>query len=504
MRLHELVTASAARVPSSLAVNGPEGKMCYAELDATANQIARALALLGVAKGDRVGLWLDKSARAVACMQGVLRLGAVYVPIDPASPVVRAGKILKDCRARAIVTIPERSQALASAGIDDAAHLCTDHTDHGGSGATWEFVLAQPAEPLPDPRVTEAELAYILYTSGSTGEPKGVCISHRNALAFIEWAAAELTVMEQDRFANHAPFHFDLSVLDLYVAFLAGASVHLVPDGMSYAPKLLVDFLFRERITIWYSVPSVLMLMMSEEDLLNTEPETLRAVLFAGEPFPIKHLRRLRERWKSVRFLNLYGPTETNVCTFYEVGPIPPDQMTPPPIGKACSGDRVWARRDDGSVARPGEEGELMVEGPTVMLGYWGRPPHNGLPYATGDRVVGLDDGNYQYLGRLDHLVKIRGHRIELGEIEAALLTHPQISQAAVVVAGFGMDSRLVAYLVGTGTKQLPLLRVKEHCAARLPRQMIIDAVRYLDSLPRTSNGKVDRRRLQTWAEAGT
>lgn len=501
MRLYELVSANAARVPDSLAVTAPDGTMSYGELDAAANQVAHALMELGVTKGDRVGLWLDKSTHAVVAMQGVLRLGAAYVPVDPLSPVSRAAKVLGDCQASAIVTTPERSRMLTSAGLGDAAYLCTGD---GGAGVGWDAVRTQSAAPLPDCGVAEDDLAYILYTSGSTGDPKGVCISHRNALAFVEWAAAELGATGRDRFANHAPFHFDLSVLDLYVAFLAGASVHLVPHEMSYVPGLLVAFLVGARITVWYSVPSVLMLMMDKGGLLEAEPEALRALLFAGEPFPVKHLRRLRERWPSIRFLNLYGPTETNVCTFYEVTQIPPERTIPVPIGKACSGDCVWAQRDNGSVAGPHEEGELIVEGPTVMLGYWGRTPQGGTPYATGDLVMLLEDGNYQYLGRRDHMVKIRGHRIELGEVEAALQAHPAISQAVVTVAGEGMDKRLVAYLTSTDGEQLPLLRVKQHCAERLPRHMIVDAVRYLDSIPRTANGKVDRRRLQTWAEGAS
>jgi amino acid adenylation domain-containing protein len=501
MRLHELVRASAARVPDSLAVSAPDGTMSYAELDAAANQVARTLAALGVTAGDRVGLWLDKSTRAVTAMQGVLRLGAAYVPVDPLSPVSRAAKILGDCEARAVVTTPERSHLLASAGVGASGYLCVGE---GGAGVGWDMVRAQSAAPLPDPQhdpqVGQDELAYILYTSGSTGDPKGVCISHRNALAFVEWAAAELGATGQDRFANHAPFHFDLSVLDLYVAFLAGASVHLIPHEMSYASRLLVDFLRTAKITVWYSVPSVLMLMMDQGGLLEIEAETLRALLFAGEPFPIKHLCRLREHWPSIRFLNLYGPTETNVCTFYEVTQIPAERVIPVPIGKACSGDRVWARRDDGSVAGPQEQGELIVEGPTVMLGYWGRAPQRGAPYATGDLVTLLEDGNYQYLGRRDHMVKIRGYRIELGEVEAALTAHPAISQAVVTVVGEGMDKRLVAFLTSVNGEQLPLLRVKQHCAERLPRHMIIDVVHYLDAIPRTANGKADRRQLQAWA----
>jgi len=339
---------------------------------------------------------------------------------------------------------------------------------------------------------TEDDIAYILYTSGSTGKPKGVCISNRNALAFVEWAVSEMDIMPYDHLANHAPFHFDLSVFDLYAAFSRGASVCLIPDGSSYVPHHLVRFLVSEAITLWYSVPSVLILMMEQGALLDVE-HSLRAILFAGEPFPMKHLRRLYACWPWLRLLNLYGPTETNVCTFYPVINLQSDPVKPLPIGKACSGDTVWAQKEDGSLVGPGEEGELMVTGPTVMIGYWGQPAHGNRPYATGDIVRLEEDDNYLYLGRKDQMVKVRGHRIEPGDIEAVLELHPQIHAAAIVVAGSGLDARLVAFVVLLASPTPTLLEIKRFCAERLPRYMIVDNLFVLSELPRTRNGKIDR-----------
>ena len=483
-------------------MHGPDATLSYGEIDRLANRIARTLTEFGVRKGDRVGLWIEKTARTVAAMQGVLRIGAVYVPVDPQSPETRAHGIFEDCQVRALVTTQPRADAIRTGALANVPVLLAS----GGpapNALTWAEIESQSSDPVDDPTVGEHDLAYILYTSGSTGKPKGVCISHRNALAFVEWAAADLRAGPRDRFSNHAPFHFDLSVLDLYCAFLVGARVSIIPEAASYSAKRLVEFMCANEISIWYSVPSVLILMMDSGGLLDVDELSTHTIIFAGEVFPIKHCRTMRNRWPKLRLLNYYGPTETNVCTWYEVHDIPEEQVRPVPIGVASSGDRVWAARPDGSVANPGEPGELLVEGPTVMLGYWGKPPHGSGPYHTGDIVVQLPDGNYDFQGRKDHQVKVRGHRIELGEIEAALLAYPDLKDAAVVVAGDGPKARLVAFVVSSGGQKPSLLSIKRHCADRLPNYMIVDKVTSLGELPRTPNGKVDRLKLRQMAETG-
>lgn len=492
MSLRNLVMRSVESVPEALAVKGYDTSLTYRALDRLANRLAHALAALGVGPGDRVGIWLGKSAYAVAAMQGVLRLNAIYVPLDPLSPATRIRTIVCDCAMRVLVTMQQRVCAVVTDDLNIDC-LCIDRDDLG----------AFPDTPGRWPEAADDDIAYILYTSGSTGKPKGVSISNRNALAFIEWASALLEATRADRFASHAPFHFDLSVLDLYVTFQAGATAYLIPDGLSYMPQQLVTFIMQEGLTIWYSVPSVLTLMMEQGNLLGIPSLPLHTILFAGETFPIKHLRKLYKCWPKVRFLHLYGPTETNVCTYYEVTQLPDDWHKPVPIGKACSGDTVWAQKGDGTRAQPGEEGELMVVGPSVMVGYWGQPAYGDRPYATGDLVRVLDDDNYAYAGRLDQMVKVRGHRIEPGDIEACLEEHPAIHEAAVIVAGADLDARLIAFIVPADEEALPLLEVKRHCAARLPRYMIVDEIRLISALPRTRNGKVDRQALSTLQTKG-
>jgi amino acid adenylation domain-containing protein len=491
VRLERLVTDAAARYPDRPAIKDQDAELTYIELDVLAARAARALTELGVRRGDRVAVWLNKSTQAVAAMQGAIRIGAAYVPVDPMSPAIRAATIMRDCQIRALVGPAERARSLLQGDLRRVPLLATDS---GMADMVWSDLAELDAGSHLNCG-TEDDLAYILYTSGSTGVPKGVCISHRNAIAFVDWAAREVGAGPEDRFANHAPFHFDLSVFDLYAAFLTGGRVAIVPEHHAYVPRTLVEFAVREGITVWYAVPSALILMVDQGDLLGQPGLALRAVVFAGEPYPIKQLRRLREGLPAVRLFNWYGPTETNVCTGYEVTEISADRSLPVPIGQAASGDRVWAVKDDGSHVGIDEEGELVVSGPTVSLGYWGREARGDEPYRTGDIVRLQADGDFVYVGRRDHMVKIRGHRVELGEVEAALLTHPDIDEVAVAAVGSGIEARLVAFVVAR--RELALLELKRHCAERLPRHMIVDRAISLDELPRTRNGKVDRLTLQ-------
>lgn len=482
MSLHALVIDTAGRYPDRVAVAGAGSELTYHRLDADANAMAHRLARLGVRRGDRVVIWVGKSPRAVVAMQAVLRLGAVYVPIDAATPLARAVVVLRDCAARVVCSTGPRL-ALISAELGDE-RSCVDLEDE----------LEQDTDPVNE-EVSSEDLAYLLYTSGSTGTPKGVCISHGNACAFVGWAVRDLEPRPEDRFANHASLAFDLSVLDLYAAFAVGASVHLIPSEASGDPHRLVAFLHEERISVWYSVPSALILMITAGGLLRSPaPDGLRALLFAGEPFPIPHVRELAD-WTRARLLNLYGPTETNVCTAHEVTPDDLKRDRPVPIGTATCGDIVWAVHPDGTLAGPGEEGELLVEGPTVMRGYWGTEPQLG-PYRTGDVVRLLPDGSLDYIGRRDHTVKVRGNRLNLGDVEATLNSHPSLADSAVVVVGSGIEARLAAFVVPRADEQPKALGLRRHCAQRLPPYAIPDYTYFMDALPRTGNGKVDRQSL--------
>jgi len=482
--LHHLLADAARSTPDAPAVHLGAETWSYDELDRMAEQYAAALAATGVTAGDPVLVWAAKSADLIALTQAALRLGAVYSPLAPANPPSRVARIAATLRPASIVTDEAGARAAAASGWPAAAPPLVTFDALRARGA------ARPAPPWHP--VRPGDPAYVLYTSGSTGEPKGVCLSHHNALTFVRWAVAETGLCAADRLANHAPFNFDLSVFDLYGAFHAGAAVDLVPDDLAHAPSALVDFLFERKITVWYSVPSALLLMMRLGGLLDAgAPPALRVCVFAGEPFPTGSALRLRAAWPGVRLFNWYGPTETNVCAGYELTEADDRRSGPLPIGKPVAGDLIRLDRTaaDGT-------GEIVVDGPTVMLGYWGqdRLPPGG--YRTGDLGRYDADGNLEYLGRKDTMAKVRGHRVEPGEIEAVLSTHPGIADVAVVVIGTGLEARLHAVVVPTGSEPPGLLALKAHCAASLPTYMVVDSVSAADSLPRTANGKTDRPRL--------
>jgi amino acid adenylation domain-containing protein len=351
-----------------------------------------------------------------------------------------------------------------------------------------------------------------LYTSGSTGEPKGVMLSHRNALAFVDWAVETFAVTREDRLANHAPFHFDLSTFDLFAAASAAASVHPVPSRLASFPAAIAKLWTDERLTIWYATPSTLGLLVHRGSLAERDLSALRVLLFAGEVMPVPLLRRLMTLAPGARFANLYGPTETNVCTWYDVAS-PPADDSPLPIGKASSGDEVLIFDEALKPVPEGGVGELWVRGATVMHGYWGRPERTALAlqsievapgltdraYRTGDLVRRRADGHLEFLGRRDHQVKTRGYRVELGEIEATLLRHPAVSEAVVVaIPDEEITNRLRAFAVlRAGAEPSPdEAALKSHCAVTLPRYMVPETIEFMSELPRTSSGKVDRRAL--------
>lgn len=511
--LFEFLDESARLQPEAVAAVEPGvGEITYAELAELSDRLRDRLYRSGVRSGDRVGIHLHKSIDSLAAVFGILKTGAAYVPVDPDAPPERNAYILADCAVKAILVEADRLdglQAEPAAAESRPEYLVLAGT--GGGEPLRRMLESDPAPSVDSAEPDPERLAYILYTSGSTGKPKGVMLTHRAAVSFVDWCSEAFAPVPEDCFSSHAPFHFDLSILDIYVPVKHGARVILISEEAGKDPLRLAPLIAEAGITVWYSTPSILSFLTQFGRLQNYEYPALRTVLFAGEVFPVKHLRKLKELLPAPDYFNLYGPTETNVCTYHPIpDEIPEERTRPYPIGAACTHYRIKVIDADGNALPAGEEGELAASSPGMMEGYWNLPERSASAfladaegvrwYRTGDIVVEGDGGVYTYVGRRDRMVKRRGYRVELGEIEAGLYRHPAVREAAVIaLEDDDHGVRTLAFLSCKGDCP-SVIELKRFCMENLPAYMVPDLVRFLDSLPKTSTDKVDYQGLKRLA----
>ena len=423
----------------------------YAALYHKIQEIEESFAKLKLTKNSILIVQLDKSFSSLSHLLACIKLGIVYIPIDVNSPASRVDKIRIDSKANAILT-PDFSIT----------------------------ILSHELRQLP------SDLVCVLYTSGSTGIPKGVPISSHGLEAFISWGLNEFEISDHDKLVAYAPFHFDLSTFDLFVGLTGGASVWLIQHKLASNFKLLSEYADKVKPTVWYATPTVLNLLNQYGGLsLSNAP---RLVLFAGELFPIKQLNALRQQWKSTTYYNLYGPTETNVCTYFKLPKeIETDRTMNYPIGESCP----YAQ------TKIGQEEELLVSGATVMENYFNSPSdfnqtfivENGVKWLkTGDKVKQINKQLF-YVGRLDRMVKKNGFRIELGEIENNLIQHPEIKNVIAIPVEHETQTKIVAYYTG---KKQSFIALKLFSANHLLDYMIPDQFIFLEDFPLNKNGKID------------
>ena len=512
--LSDLVRRSAERWPDHPAIVMDSRAFTYADLERVSNQIARTLKRVGVGLGDRVMLWMPKSPEAIAALYGIMKAGAAYVSVDPSAPPPRACYIARDCAAAALITVPVRAAVLDKEFAGDAPMRAVLYAEPGVDGPAiagvpailWASAVAENAEAL-DHAATGGDLAYILYTSGSTGQPKGVMISHSASLSFVEWAGDKFGVAHDDRLSNHAGFHFDLSTFDLYAGARAGATVFPVSSRVAPFPAALTKQWVEQRLTVCYATPSTFILLMGRGNLAASGIYSMRVVLFAGEVFAVKRLRELMAIFPQARFANLYGPTETNVCTWYEVT-APPLDDTPIPVGRECENCTGFILDENGASVADGEVGELWIGGGTLMQGYWGRDDltakrlrpvksADGTPtlaYNTGDLVRRFPDGNLRFFGRRDHQIKTRGYRVELGEIEATLSRHAAVAEAVLVAVPDDQFGHLLhAVVIRQPDTLVTEAELKGFLKESLPLYMVPERIEFRTELPHTFSDKIDR-----------
>ncbi|MBE0575208.1 MAG: amino acid adenylation domain-containing protein [Desulfuromonadales bacterium] len=503
--------------PGEISVTDAQDCLTYGELDELSNRLAHCLKAAGVTRQDCVAFCMQRSVHCLTAILGILKADAIYVPLDPRTPESRRMSILADCQPRAFIcdksTIKQiKLEELTMSGIQvvvlDPRQQSTGTDASGIVG--WQQILACSQKP-PEADNSADDLAYIMYTSGSTGHPKGVMISHQNIRSYVDWAVACFGLNPADRILCTAPFHFDMSTFDVHAALRSGGTLCIASDMMMLFPENLVRFMEEQKVTVWKGVSSLLMYLARAGVLKSGRMPNLKTVLFAGEPLPTRYLMQWMNTYPEKRFINAYGPTEaTGVSLYYELAKVPASTLERVPIGRPCTDTEVFLLKEDMSVGGEGEIGELCIAGAGLAKGYFNDPvktnqvfiepkPGTGRGqryYRTGDLVKMRHDGNYEYVSRLDNQVKIMGYRIELGEIEHAMLSIDGVDDAVVIVEEdlqSGLNELVACY------ESLSDLRpdtVMAELKMRIPGYMMPKKMHKVISIPRNERGKVDRKSL--------
>ena len=483
-----------------------DGACSFAALETLSNQIAHEFVGRGVQKNDVVAILNNKSDKSYAIMIACLKIGAIYTNLDPKSPEERFEKMLTICKPKVICSFENQSL------VDANSHHIINYE---GKDFLDQINKQEDSLPLVNEDVQGKDPAYIMFTSGSTGFPKGVVISHQNILNFIQWGKVTYQVADEDVFTNINPMHFDNSVFDFYVSLFNGAALVPVGDHLTRNPKRMIEALNKVSPTIWFSVPSMLVFVLNMRALTTQDLPTLRTVTFGGEGFPKNQLRKLWSFWgERVQFVNVYGPTEcTCICSSYEVSAKDLENDDLLPLGPIAKNFYALVLDENENEVTTGNIGELGIGGENVGIGYYNNPEKTAsvfvadptkedsgkIIYKSGDLVKRNADGMLFFAGRKDNQIKKMGYRIELEEIENALNSIAEVFESAVIyVNNEKHRSKIIAYV----KSEIDTKELKEKLKKKLPLYMIPDVYQYVDVLPKNQNGKINRIALKKEFEA--
>ena len=522
--LHDGLSVAATSQPKKIAICESSHSISYAALDAISKDLAEVLSGFDINSSPLILIYAERTAATIASFYGVLRSGGACVPLDPTAPLDRQRFVARDTRSSILISDePGVARALEIAKASGIPILIAFERVPGAGAecGTWRINYACRNDSPPalyqlrsDSMDGGARPAYVLYTSGSTGRPKGVVLSHGNMECFVDWATGYFNLDSTDVLASHAPLYFDMSIFDIFAAAKACATLCLIPKGISQFPASLGRYVENKGITTLYCVPSSLVKWIRSQAIVRGLRGTLKRLLYAGEPFPMVHLRQLVQAVPDASIYNLYGPTETNVITCYKLEPQKDLQSASIPIGSPCPYAEILIVDGNKVVTLPGNTGELVVRGKSLMVGYLrggeqtisavrpnGFGNNESAPYyRTGDLVEILDDRQYRFIARNDRLVKVGGYRIEMGEIEHVVMELDEIEECVCVPDNSNADEIGLTAFVTLVDKSFQIDLIRDYLRHRLPGYMIPGRIISLDSIPRTATGKCDRNELATFA----
>lgn len=503
------VLNSAEKFPEKIAFTQAKTDISYASLISQSNKLANFLESIGVRKGDRVGICMNRSIESAYSVYGIMMCGAIYVPIDSRLPEHRIGEIIADCDMKLVLSQPQFKVKITkiAQAIPTLKHIIGLDNLEGLNEVkvfSWVDVFSTP-DIKPQTAISEFDPAYIIYTSGTTGKPKGIVHTHYSGFSYAKLSAELYDLSSTDILGNHSHLHYDISTMGYLTMPYVGGCTVIIPEAHTIFPVNLAQLIEEKKMTIWYSVPLALIQLLQTNVLDQHDYGALRWVLFGGESFSKKYIDELYAFMPQVKFSNVYGPAEVNQCTFFNFDAT--DSIPNPiPLGKA------WAETDlkIDHTSSDEKSGELLVSSSTQMKGYWNKEELNNecfvelkddagvhkRYYKTGDIVKIASNNDLVFAGRSDRQIKLRGHRVELNEIENTILGIKDVDAVAVYAKKEKDDQSVIYSNIVLYENTITAIEIKKIISKLLPPQAMPSEIRIVDSIPRTAAGKVDYKSL--------